>query len=65
MSSSLTCIINMQVYCVNNGAVMNAWGIDQKVEGSIIKFMGDRILPLPEMEPTHPGSHKRRNYRLQ
>lgn len=29
------------IYCVNDGAVMRAWGINQKVEGSIITLMGD------------------------
>jgi 2-Cys peroxiredoxin 5 len=48
----------MQVYCVNDGAVMRAWGIDQKVEGSIITFMGDpsaEFTKAVEMELTHPG----------
>jgi len=29
------------VYCVNDPAVMNAWAADQKVEGSIVKFLSD------------------------
>jgi len=29
------------VYCVNDGAVMKAWAKDQKIEGSIITFLGD------------------------
>jgi 2-Cys peroxiredoxin 5 len=48
----------MQVYCVNDGAVMRAWGIDQKVEGSMITFMGDpsgELTKALEMELTHPG----------
>jgi 2-Cys peroxiredoxin 5 len=37
---------------------MRAWGIDQKVEGSIITFMGDpsgEFTKALEMELTHPG----------
>jgi len=29
------------VYCVNDGAVMEAWSKDQKVEGSMITFLAD------------------------
>lgn len=29
------------VYCVNDGAVMEAWAKDQKVEGSMIAFLAD------------------------
>jgi len=29
------------VYCVNDPAVMNAWAADQKIEGSIVKFLSD------------------------
>jgi peroxiredoxin len=29
------------VYCVNDGAVMKAWAADQKVNGTIVTFMGD------------------------
>lgn len=29
------------VYCVNDGAVMKAWAKDQKVEGSMIRFLAD------------------------
>lgn len=47
------------VFCVNDGAVMNAWAIDQKVpEDSIIKLMGDPYAILTEkleMELTHSG----------
>ena len=47
------------VFCVNDGAVMNAWAIDQKVpEDSIIKLMGDPYAVLTEkleMELTHAG----------
>ena len=47
------------IFCVNDGAVMNAWAIDQKVpEDSIIKLMGDPYAVLTEkldMELTHSG----------
>ena len=47
------------VFCVNDGAVMNAWAIDQKVpDNSIIKLMGDPYGVLTEkldMELTHAG----------
>lgn len=47
------------VFCVNDGAVMNAWAIDQKVpDDSIIKLMGDPYAVLTEkldMELTHAG----------
>lgn len=29
------------VYCVNDGAVMQAWAKDQRVEGSMIRFLAD------------------------
>jgi len=29
------------VYCVNDGAVMEGWAKDQKIEGSMISFMAD------------------------
>jgi 2-Cys peroxiredoxin 5 len=50
--------LSIQVYCVNDGAVMNAWGIDQKIEGSMITFMGDpsgEFTKALKMELTHPG----------
>jgi len=34
-------VSDVLVYCVNDGAVMNAWAKDQGVGGSIIKFLGD------------------------
>jgi len=47
------------VYCVNDGAVMNAWAQDQEVpESSIIKMMGDPYAALTKsfgMELTHDG----------
>ena len=29
------------VYCVNDCAVMDAWGKDQKIDGSMVSFYGD------------------------
>ena len=47
------------VYCVNDGAVMNAWANDQNVAGNdLITFMGDPTCTLTkafDMELTHPG----------
>jgi 2-Cys peroxiredoxin 5 len=46
------------VYCVNDGAVMTAWGKDQGIEGSIVKFFGDpsgAFTKAVDMEMTHPG----------
>lgn len=46
------------VYCVNDGAVMDAWAKDQKIEGSIITFMGDPSRALTDalgMVLDHPG----------
>jgi peroxiredoxin len=46
------------IYCVNDGAVMTAWAKAQRIEGSMLLFLGD---PLGEftralgMEMTHPG----------
>lgn len=34
-------ISDVIVFCVNDGAVMTAWAKDQKVEGSMITFLGD------------------------
>lgn len=47
------------VFCVNDGAVMNAWAKDQKIpDDSIITFMGDPNSMLTvdlDLELTHPG----------
>ena len=47
------------IYCVNDGAVMEAWANDQGVAStSIIKLMGDPYGELTEkldMELTHSG----------
>ena len=46
------------VYCVNDGAVMQGWSKDQKVEGSMITFLADTRRELTEalgMVLDHPG----------
>jgi len=46
------------VYCVNDGAVMQAWGEDQGIKGSMVTFMGDpygEFTKACDMELTHPG----------
>jgi len=46
------------VYCVNDGAVMDAWAADQKIEGSLITFLGDPSRALTDalgMVLDHPG----------
>eukprot|EP00587_Corethron_hystrix_P013352 CAMPEP_0113308384 /NCGR_PEP_ID=MMETSP0010_2-20120614/6841_1 /TAXON_ID=216773 ORGANISM="Corethron hystrix, Strain 308" /NCGR_SAMPLE_ID=MMETSP0010_2 /ASSEMBLY_ACC=CAM_ASM_000155 /LENGTH=191 /DNA_ID=CAMNT_0000163409 /DNA_START=55 /DNA_END=630 /DNA_ORIENTATION=+ /assembly_acc=CAM_ASM_000155 len=46
------------IYCVNDGAVMNAWAEDQGIEGSMLSFMGDPAGEFTKacgMEMTHPG----------
>jgi len=46
------------VFCVNDGAVMDAWAKDQKIEGSMIKFLADPKADLTKalgMELTDPG----------
>jgi len=46
------------MYCVNDGAVMKAWAADQKIEGSMITFMGDpagELTKALDMQMTHPG----------
>jgi len=46
------------VYCVNDSAVMEAWAEDQKVGGSMIKFMADpagELTDALDMKITHPG----------
>jgi 2-Cys peroxiredoxin 5 len=45
------------IYCVNDGAVMNAWAEDQRIKG-IVKMMGDPACEFTKgcgMEMTHPG----------
>lgn len=46
------------VYCVNDGAVMKAWAKDQKVEGSIVRFLSDTRCQFTRkigMAMSHPG----------
>jgi len=46
------------VYCVNDPAVMKAWGADQKIEGSIVKFLSDPYSEFTracDMELTNEG----------
>jgi len=46
------------VYCVNDGAVMKAWAKDQKIEGSIIRFLADTRCQFTRkicMSMLHPG----------
>lgn len=46
------------VYCVNDGAVMEAWAKDQKVNGSMITFLADTRGEFTEaigMFMDHPG----------
>jgi len=46
------------VYCVNDVAVMQAWAKDQKVEGSIIRFLADTRCQFTRkigMSMVHPG----------
>jgi len=46
------------VYCVNDPAVMKAWAADQKIEGSIVKFLSDPYSEFTracDMELTNDG----------
>jgi 2-Cys peroxiredoxin 5 len=46
------------IYCVNDAAVMMGWAADQKIDGSMIKMMGDPAREFTSacgMEMTHPG----------
>lgn len=48
----------MIVYCVNDPAVMQAWGEDQGIKGSMVTFVADPAATLTkalDMEMTHPG----------
>lgn len=50
------------MYAVNDGAVMRAWAIDQKIEGSLLQLMGDPygdFTRMCRMELTHPGPIKK------
>lgn len=51
-------VSDVLVFCVNDGAVMTAWAKDQKVEGSIITFLGDTRSELTQalgLVLDHPG----------
>lgn len=46
------------VYCVNDGAVMEAWAKDQFIEDTIVKFLGDprsELTKALDMVLDHPG----------
>lgn len=46
------------VYCVNDPAVMQAWGEDQGIKNSMVSFVADPAATLTkalDMEMTHPG----------
>ena len=46
------------VYCVNDGAVMDAWEFDQGCHSPFVNLMGDPYSQLTEalgMELNHPG----------
>jgi len=46
------------IYCVNDGAVMDAWAKDQGVDGSMVTFLADTRCELTkalDMSLTHPG----------
>jgi len=52
-------------YCVNDGAVMGAWFINQKLEGSMMQMMGDPSGEFTRecgMELTHPGPQSKGLY---
>lgn len=51
-------ISEVLVYCVNDGAVMTGWAKDQKIEGTIVKFLGDPRSTITRklgMVLKHPG----------
>jgi len=51
-------IAEVLVYCVNDGAVMQGWGKDQKIDGSMIAFLGDtrgQFSRAMGMVIDHPG----------
>lgn len=46
------------MYCVNDPAVMQAWGSEYAIGGSMVKFLSDPTADLTkalDMEMTHPG----------
>jgi peroxiredoxin len=51
-------VSDVLVYCVNDGAVMTAWAMDQFTDGTIIKMLGDPRKELTEalgLVLDHPG----------
>jgi len=51
-------ISDVITYCVNDGAVMKAWAVDQKVDGSMIQMFGDPRSEVTEalgLVLDHPG----------
>ena len=49
------------VYCVNDPAVMGAWAKDQKIAGSIVKFVADQSSQLTtalDVVLDHPGPRR-------
>jgi len=51
-------VSDVLVYCVNDGAVMTAWGKDQGVQGSIVQTLGDPRREVTEalgLVLDHPG----------
>jgi len=58
-------VSDVLVFCVNDGAVMNAWAKDQGVGGSIIKFLGDPSSAVTEalgLVLNHPGPMSKLGY---
>lgn len=52
-------------YCVNDGAVMRAWFLDQQLEGTMMQMMGDPSGELTKecgMELDHPGPRQKGLY---
>jgi len=52
-------------YCVNDGAVMDGWAADQKIEGSMITFLGDPgsvLTQALDMVLDHPGPMSKLGY---
>jgi len=51
-------VTDVIVFCVNDGAVMAGWAEDQKIKGSMIKFMGDPCMDVTNalgLALTHKG----------
>lgn len=53
------------IYCVNDAAVMQAWGKDQKVGLSMLQLMADpagELTKALDMEMNHPGPQSKGLY---